>query len=457
MSECSVRKVHSCRSNRVQRASGVLTLRVLLLGLAVGCGYEGQSSLTNVVLITVDTLRADHVGAYGGTVPTPAMDALAVEGARIHRAFTPVPSTGPAVVSLLTGTHPWHHGVLLNAVTLGAGLPSLPERLQSAGFETAAFVSSYVVSARFGFDRGFDLHHFEPSHGAQPNAGKYRSQHWWSRGAKTTDAALRWLDSRGKAPFFLWVHYIDPHDPYRPPPGFERPEDEPVDLSNKRLSHAVEGHDKLRTLIRYYRGSVVYTDFQIGQLVDRLRARNLLDQTLIILTADHGEGLGDHGVLGHGRNLHDELVRVPMIFRGPQIPAGRELDGLAQLEDLMPTILSMLGLPYADSLDGVDLSPWLRGEVATSPRAAAVGRRAAFGNVPPLFYARSEENTWIGQLDGSGVSFQLSSDPFERRGQRVRELPWPLRRHADSLRSDASIRVLDEESRAGLKALGYLE
>ncbi len=435
----------------------MLILLVFFLGLASGCGHEERSPPRNVVLITIDTLRADHVGSYGGPVPTPAMDTLALEGTQIDRAFTPVPSTGPAVVSLLTGTHPWRHGVLLNAVTPRAGLPSLPERLQTAGFETAAFVSSYVVSARFGFDRGFDLHHFTPSHGAKPNAGDYRTQHWWSRGDETTDAVLRWLNSRGETPFFLWVHYMDPHDPYRPPAGFERPDDEPVDLAHKRLSSETEGHERLRTLIRYYRGSVAYTDFQIGRVLDELRAQNLLDQTLIILTADHGEGLGDHALLGHGYNLHDELVRVPMIFRGPQIPAGLALHGLAQLEDLMPTTLSMLGLPYGESLDGVDLSPWLRGDVAMSPRTVAVGRRASFGKKPSFFYARSEEATWIGKLDGSGIRFQPYSDPLELRGHRVRGLPEPLQQYGDLLHSNGSTRALDAESRAGLEALGYLE
>lgn len=332
----------------------------------------------------MDTLRADHVGAYGGTLPTPAMDALAAAGAMVELAYTPVPSTGPAMVSLLSGMHPWNHAVLLNAVPAGAHLPSLPERLQRAGFETGAFVSSYVVSARFGFGRGFDTHHFAPNRGARPDGGKHRSRHWWTRGGETTDAALDWLAGRGSSRFFLWVHYIDPHDPYRPPAVFERPADETVDLARKQLPRSVESREKLRSLIRHYRGSVAYTDAQIGRLLDALRDHGHLDETLVVVTSDHGEGLGDHGLLGHGRNLHEELVRVPLILRGPGVGGGARLRGVAQLEDLMPSILSLLGLPQDASVDGVDLSAWLRGEAAESPRRVAVGRRAAFENQPQL-------------------------------------------------------------------------
>ena len=432
-------------------------LLVLLLGLALGCSSAQSDLPTHVVLITVDTLRADHVGVYGGTVPTPSMDALAAEGAWVRRAFTPVPSTGPAIVSLLTGTHPWHHRVLGNAVTPAPELPSLPERLEHAGFATGAFVSSYVVSARFGFDRGFERHHFAPTRGAKPGGGKYRSRNWWSLGGETTDAALLWLDTIGDAPFFLWVHYIDPHDPYRPPSGFERPEDEPIDLSGKRLTAKVRSHDHLSILIRYYRGSVAYTDFQVGRLVDGLRERDLLDRTAIVLTSDHGEGLGDHGLLGHGYNLFDELVRVPLIVRSPGVPPGRELAGLAQLEDLMPTILGLLRLPPGPGSDGMDLSPWLRGEVSASPRSVVVGRRAQYRELQPLFYARSESVTWIGRLDGSGMRYRTASDPAELGGRSARKLPTALRRHQDALGVGGSSPTLDDEARAGLEALGYLE
>lgn len=425
-----------------------------LLPILLACAAP---STENAVLITVDTLRADHVGAYGGPVPTPHLDALAADGVVVEHAFTPMPSTGPALTSLFSGSHPWRHGVLRNAMPPPSiDLPNLPRELQRAGFATGAFVSSYVVSARFGFDRGFDRYHFEPTVGAGDGGAKGPGA-WWSRAEPVTAAALDWLDSGIGEPFFLWVHYMDPHDPYRPPAGYERPENEPVDVSNKRRPPKLKDMDHLRRLIRYYRGSVVYTDEQLGRLVTGLRDRGLLDRTAIVVTADHGEGLGDHGLLGHGRNLHDELVQVPLIVRAPGIAPRRRSDGAAQLEDLLPTVLSLLGVPIPESLDGLDLVPWLRGETSRSPREAVIGRRAAFEDEPALFYERRGPRKWIGELDGRGQLHKLEEDPLELAGLPARGLPTALREQGAALRNQGARRTLDEETRAALTALGYLE
>jgi arylsulfatase A-like enzyme len=429
-----------------------------MLLVVLGCsGSDEPARPTNAVLVSVDTLRADHLGVYGGPVPTPHADALAAEGVVVEHAFTPVPSTGPAMVSLLSGTHPWHHQTLMNAMSPPrADLPNLPEELQRAGFATGAFVSSYVVSARFGFGRGFDRHHFEPTLGA--GKGVAGSPETWSSLAEpVTTAALAWLDSSVSEPFFLWVHYIDPHDPYKPPAGFERPEDEPVDVTNKRLPTKVQSFDQLRMLIRDYRGSVVYTDAQLGRLVAGLRERALLDRTAIVLTADHGEGLGDHGWLGHGQNLHNELVHVPLIVRSPGVAPGRRLDGAAQLEDIMPTLLTLLGRPVPEGVDGMDITPWLRGQVAQSPREVVVGRRAVFDDGPALFYALRGSRKWIGHLDGNGLVYRLDRDPKELAALRSKRLPEVLREQAEDLRNDGTRGALDQEAHDALKALGYLD
>ncbi len=200
---------------------GVARLRcaslLFLAALAFACDRPAIRGVDRILLITVDTLRADHVGAYGGSLPTPALDQLAREGVSITGFCTPTPSTGPATVSLLTGLHPWNHGVLLNAVPFDApDLPTLAALLRDGGFATAAFVSSYVLHRRWGFARGFDLHHFEPTQ-LTPWDGRVRR--FWSRGEAMTDAVLRWLEDHGDDPFFVWVHYFDPHDPYSPPPS----------------------------------------------------------------------------------------------------------------------------------------------------------------------------------------------------------------------------------------------
>ena len=420
-----------------------------LLWVALGCGET--TKLRNVLLVTVDTLRADHVGPYGSELPTPAFDTLAREGVVIEGACTPTPSTGPAHVSLMTGLHPWRHGVLLNAVAMhDQEVPVLAEHLHDAGFATAGFVSSFNLDRRYGFARGFDSYGFEGTfqHSDKPD--------FWNVGGETTERALAWLDQRGPEPFFLWVHYFDPHAPYDPPPDFYRPKTEPIDIAGKTLPPGFPSRKMLIEAVRGYRGSVVYSDAQIGALIDRLRDTEQLDETLVVVTSDHGEGLGDHGRLGHGHQLYDELVTIPLLLRGARLPAGVRLKGAAQLEDLMPTILSLVGAPIPPGLDGLDLSPWLRGEVGRSPRRAVVGRIAAFPNEPVLYFSRSWPEKWIGGLEGEGTAFRLDADARERRGRKATVLPESLRAVASG-EWQAKERVIDAESREALEALGYLE
>ena len=404
-----------------------------------------------MLLVTVDTLRADHVGPYGSELPTPAFDALASEGIVIEGACTPTPSTGPAHVSLMTGLHPWRHGVLLNAVPMDdREVPMLAERLRDAGFATAGFVSSHNLDRRYGFARGFDAYGFE---GTSQHAGK---PGFWNVGGETTQRALAWLDRRGPEPFFMWVHYFDPHSPYDPPEEFYRPPSEPIDIGGKTLPPGLPSMRDLVHAIWGYRGSVVYSDAQIGALIERLREMERLDETLVVVTSDHGEGLGDHGRLGHGRQLYDELVIVPLLLRGAGLQAGVRLKGAAQLEDLMPTILSLVGAPVPPDLDGLDLSGWLRGEVNQSPRQAVLGRIAAFPDEPELYFSRSWPEKWIGELEGEGTAFRLDADARERRGRKAKDLPQPLRAVASG-EWQAKDRALDAESREALEALGYLE
>ncbi|MCX5737227.1 MAG: sulfatase-like hydrolase/transferase [Proteobacteria bacterium] len=220
---------------RMPRGLSVPVVLIAAAVAALGCGPTGARSQPppRVLIVTIDTLRADHVGAYGGPVPTPAIDGVATAGALLLDACTPTPSTGPAHASLWTGLHPWRHGVLDNAVPLGADVPTIGEVAQKAGVATAAFVSSYMLAPRFGLSRGFDTYHFEAS---ESYLWRGRDQKaFWTRADATTDAALGWLHDHRRGPFLLWVHYFDPHAPYTPPPGFERPIGERVSLDGKSL------------------------------------------------------------------------------------------------------------------------------------------------------------------------------------------------------------------------------
>jgi len=415
----------------------------------------------NLVLVTVDTLRADHVSSYGGSVPTPAFEILAREGALAEEAYTPTPSTGPAHVSLFTGLHPWRHRTLANAVPIDGNLRMLAQILRDEGFRTAAFVSSYVLHPRFGFDRGFERYEFEPNRGYPTWQGRKKPD-FWTLGEVSTQGALRWLNERaaaGDERFFLWVHYFDPHSPYDPPPGFEVSPAQPVDLSGKQIPPGVSDAPELRRLLRAYRGEVRYADTQVGRIVERLRVLALLEKSVVVATSDHGEGLGDHGLLEHGGNLHEELVHIPLLVRAPGVAAGRRLRGFVQLEDLLPTALSLLGVPIPEGLDGQNLAPWLRGEAAASPRREVRGRRRSYDTRPDLYYERRAGLKWIGELGEPGTLYVLQRDPNEQAGSRGQGASETLRAEAAEVRQlpERPSRPVDPEVRQALEALGYLE
>ena len=428
---------------------------ILFAALTASCGGGEADTVgalsERLLLITVDTLRADHVGVYGGPVPTPAIDRLAHEGVQLRGFCTPLPSTGPAHLSLFTGLHPWNHGVHANAAVIeDETLPNAVVRAQEAGLSTAAFVSSYVLHERWGFGRGFDSYHFEPT-----NEHNWKGEQvgFWSRGEDTTAAALRWLEAHRSEPFLVWVHYFDPHLPYNPPPEFRRPIDEPVSLAGKPVPSEAIGV-KLKRKIRGYRGEVTYTDNEVAKLIDGLRQLELYDRTAIVLTSDHGEGLGDHGLFAHGENLFDELVTIPLIVRAPGLSGGRSLDGPAQLEDLMPTMLAMLGLPVPTGIDGMNLLPWIRGTVAASPRAAVLGQRSFYGADSTIFFERAWPNKWIGYLDGEGTQYALDADPRESGGT-PGDASARLRAATEGKRGRPAQRELDEEAQRAMQALGY--
>jgi len=443
------------------RAIRLLAAFAVLPGLpasAAGGEDSGRpAGVDRVLLITIDTLRADHVGAYGGPVATPAIDALAAEGALVERAFTPIPSTGPAHASLMTGLHPWRHGTLRNAAPLDARIPLFAEAAKARGLATAAFVSSYVLDRRFGFHQGFDTYVFEPTE-RYFWRGQMREA-FFSRGEATAGAAMRWITERAGGPFFVWVHLFDPHAPYDPPPGFAVAPDDPVDRTGKVVPPKVGGFEALDRLNRAYRGEVAYADAQVGRLVERLRLLGLLDETAVVVTADHGEGLGDHGELEHGTNVFDELVRVPLVIRAPQIPPGRRLRGAAQLEDLEPTLRALIGADPPAVSDGFDLLPWLAGRAGSSPRAAVVGRRRPYPGRHDLFFESRWPGKWIGRADAPGIGFSQDRDPGEREPAPGRGMPAYLRETLERP-AQAEARTVpeaDPETLRALEALGYAE
>src|SRR5581483_11201511 len=306
----------------------------------------------DVLLVTVDTLRADHVGAYGyARATSPHLDALARQGALFEVAYSPMGATGPAHATLFTSRQPIAHGVGRNGVPLPDDLPTLAGLLTAAGYRSAAFVSAFPVASRFGFGRGFE--HYDDAFG--PSGGTVSWRRRWRRrgatgafdrrGAETVDRALAWLGASARdRPRFLWVHLFDPHEPYDAPAPWDRAFARPDAATRER---AIDAYD----------GEILYADAQLGRLIAAFDA--LAPGGLLVLAADHGEGLWDHGVAHHGRTLFEEEVRVPLVVRWPgRVAAGARVPQPAHLIDVLPTIAGAAGVAIAGGgarFDGVDL------------------------------------------------------------------------------------------------------
>jgi arylsulfatase A-like enzyme/tetratricopeptide (TPR) repeat protein len=298
-----------------------------------------KPSELNVILITVDTLRTDRLSAYGSRdVSTPQIDALAREGVLFTNAASTVPSTLPAHVSILTGTYPPDHGVRENVgYVLDGRAPTLATLLGTRGWATAAFVSAYVLDAQSGTGRGFDRYFDDFDLGRQKSVDISTVRR---TGDKTVAEAVRWLDARpADRPFFLWLHLYDPHDPYRPPEPY-------------RTAHPGRPYD----------GTVAFTDAVIGSFRHALEERGLLDRSLLVFTADHGEGLGDHGEMFHGYFVYDTTIHVPLIIRTPsRTLAGRVVTDAVSHVDLLPTVLEAASLEVPAIAHGISLLPLMSG------------------------------------------------------------------------------------------------
>jgi arylsulfatase A-like enzyme len=323
----------------------------------------------NVVLISVDTLRADALSPYGGPVVTPTFERLAREGVLFERAYAPAPETAPSHASLLTGQRVLRHGVTGNGLPLAGQHETLAEAFRRQGYATAAFVSSWVLDPRFGWSQGFDVYDATfPDEGAtMDKADAYPGAIWVGRkfrgldrrAVETTLAAERWLRDAPE-PFFLFVHYFDPHRPYVPPPSFaQRVRDVPFDVSGRHFPglspHALLG------VARGYQAEVLYLDDSLGELLAAVDARTDVERTLVVMTADHGEGLGDHGWLEHGVNLHDEQLHVPLVFRWRgRLPAGRRIETPLSVRVVAPTIADLAWLGEFEPPGGRSIAEDLR-------------------------------------------------------------------------------------------------
>lgn len=297
------------------------------------------SNRLNLILVTLDTTRADRVGCYGyAAAQTPAMDALAKTGAIFEFARTPYPLTLPAHASILTGLNPPEHGLQVNGRgRLNHEIPLLPQILQNANYQTGAFIAAYVLNSKFGLNRGFETYDDDLAASApqQPTSDRKRD------GRLVLDLALDWMRKRTSRPFFCWIHLYDPHGPYVP--------------------RTATFGDTFQS--RPYDSGIAYADMQLERLREFIAKERLIGQTLIVVVGDHGEGLMEHNEPDHGYTLYDSTLRVPLIFAGPSfIKPGVRVSTPVSLVDLTPTLLDCLSIPLPKLVAGRSIKPALMDE-----------------------------------------------------------------------------------------------
>ncbi len=325
-----------------QALAKTLAVLLLLAGWSLLAAPARAAQQRNVILITIDTLRADHLHCYGDAqIQTPNIDALARAGARFTQAYSPVPITLPAHTVIMTGAYPMATGMHdFSGNRLPAGFPTLASVLRAQGYSTAAFIGSAVLDGRFGLNQGFETYfdHFDFSRLNETNLDLMDR-----RGDQVMDNALAWLELNPPQPFLLWVHLYDPHYPYTPPEPY----------ASRYRAHP-------------YDGEIAFADAQVGRLFAFLRERGWYDSSVIALMADHGEGLGEHGEKTHGFFIYNSTLHVPLIIKAPG-DAPRVVTDEVSLADVMPTLLQALGVAAPPSVQGRSLLSLLKGQPSGRP------------------------------------------------------------------------------------------
>lgn len=437
--------------------------------LGVGCGGGHRLS---VVLITLDTTRADHCSAYGYPVDTtPTLGRLAEQGVRFDAAYAPMSTTGPSHATMFTGLYPRSHGFVKNGLVLDESLATLAERMQQSGASTAAFISAFPVASRFGFGRGFEV--FDEAFLDRPG----RARNWegvsmaaeFERDAAATASnAVDWLRGRDPngPPIFMWVHFFDAHFPYLPKGG------NPI----VRIDDGDPRRPELEETIVRYDAQVWEADEGLGQVVEALDRLGWSDRTAVIVVGDHGEGLMSHGHLLHGLHLYEEAVRVPFVIRLPgERNPGRVVREPVEVIDLAPTVMDLVAVESGWPHQGRSLAPALEGGTALDPERSVFLQRRFYqsGSVGGFEVAGSKTGVRRGRWkfivapdEGTRELFDLEYDPHETRNLATdhpevsEELAGLLEEWSSgpiqALVSPEQLGV-DASDAAALRALGYVD
>jgi choline-sulfatase len=414
----------------------------------------------NIVVITIDTLRRDHLAPYGARFETPAASRLAREGVLFEHAVSQVPLTLPSHASIFTGLYPPHHTIRDNGgFVLGTDVTTLASRFRSAGYSTAGFVSSYVLHSRWGIGQGHETYDDSFDYAGLERRALTEVER---PAGPVVDAALTWLRQakRAEKPFYLWVHLYDPHEPYEPP-------------------------ERYRTAPSAYAGEVMYADAQAARLLDALDTLGVRHNTLVVYLSDHGESLGEHGEPTHGIFLYGATLDVPLIIAPPAgatlgappvVLQGRRVAGLARLVDVTPTVLDLAGLPVPVGLDGVSLLPTVVEETAAiapashrEPTDALAGPVSYAETYYPRFHYNWSElltvstGRWKFVRAPRPELYDVQHDPQELHDVSAEypRVAATLARHLESLHlqkagEEPAPATLDADAQARLRALGYV-
>ncbi len=449
-------------------ANGKLVLVPILL-IAIGNGFiysyrSSRSKGPNIILISIDSLRADHLSCYGYRRNTsPNIDQLASQGILFKNGFSQATWTLPSHASIFLSQYVWRHKVNNQNKRLGNSCATLAEILKDRDYATCAFVSGGFLSSKFGFGRGFEV---------------YRSGR--ARGiASFIDKLFNWLESVRDRRFFLFIHTMDIHEPYNPPSPYFNLYTNGYSKGNllktskgievKGLNASKLTPEEIDYIIAVYDGGINYVDEQLGKIFEKLDQLGIDDNTIIILTADHGEAFGEHGKLSHGHKPYIELVHVPLIMKGPGMPRNRIYENFVQHIDILPTILEILNIPQRKEMQGRSLLSLIKNfEIQESPKTYswALYRESLLPPKPPSISLRTKEWTYIMTKKRPDELYDRINDPkeqnniIEKRSLIAQKLKEELKSFI-TLTTEAKPQVtekvdIDEELKEQLKSLGYL-
>ncbi len=412
--------------------------------LLVSCHQSGSKKATplrplNLVVVTVDTLRPDHLHCYGySKIETPAIDSVAKDGVLFENAITQTPLTAPSHASIFTGLNPpTHHVRDTGGFILGSSSTTLATILQKQGWDTAAFISSAVLKKLFGLNQGFRVYDDQMP---KPGKGHEFLEDAERRAGDTVDRAIRWLDTTQSGhPFFLWVHVYDPHAPYQPPAPFRQ---------------KYEG--------RPYDGEIAYADHELGRLFAAVREKSPPAKTLIAVLSDHGESLGEHGEYTHGVFLYDSTLRIAFTLSGPGVPSGLRVKQQARTVDFLPTILDLMGGKIPAAVEGASLTPFFQSKDAATAVSYAETLYPKI-NMGWVELRAIRTNRWKYIRAPRPELYDLSDDPGETKnviqshGAEVQKFEAHLKA---IIGTDGAEKVqtatVDQRTMDQLKSLGYL-